>query len=355
MISSLPPQFETLTPLGWDQALEEAYLGLGSAPGRPARVSRVDRGRCTVLGPGSARAATLHQSIATGDWVVVAPGPLSGDLEQIVAVLPRRTAFVRDRTGAETVAQVIAANVDRVLLLCGLDADRSPARLERYLAVAWQSGAVPVVVLTKSDTIGRRELAEAMLWAQALAIGVDVRAVSATSGEGIAELASAHLAPGRTVALLGPSGVGKSSLVNTLAGQDLMPTGDTRRDGKGRHTTTHGQLLVVPELGVLLDTPGMRGLGLWDASEGLAQTFADLELLANQCRFADCHHGTEPGCAVMAAINEGRLERDRLESWRKLERELRSLAARQGDRQLRQEAQRRWKAISRDARRHPPQ
>lgn len=346
-------EFDPLTPLGWDRALEEAFLELGPGRGRPARVSRTDRGRCTALGPEPSRVESRGQLIATGDWVVVGHGEQPGDRERIAAVLPRRTAFVRDRSGGETAAQVVAANVDRVFLVCGLDQAPSSARLERYLALAWQSGAVPIVVLAKSDTRSASELAGALEWARSIAIGVDVRVVSAVTGQGLEELANNHLAPGRTVALLGPSGAGKSSLVNALAGHELMPTGETRRDGKGRHTTTHGQLLVVPGWGVLLDTPGMRGLGLWDATDGLAHTFADLEKLANGCRFSDCQHGSEPGCAVNAAISDGTLDPVRLESWRKLQRELKSLAVRQGDQLLRQEAQRRKKALSRDALRHP--
>lgn len=351
MTASPEFDFDSLIPLGWDRALEDAYAALAPGLGRPARISRVDRGRCTVLGPDSARAETLHQAVAAGDWIVAGPGPLPGDNEQIVAVLPRRTAFIRERAGAATGAQVIAANVDRVFLLCGLDMDQRSARLERYLTLAWQSGATPVVVLTKSDTLGTGELAGAIEQAQEIAVGVDVRAVSARTGDGLADLAAAHLAPGRTVALLGPSGVGKSSLVNALAGRELMPIGETRRDGKGRHTTSHGELLLLPQKGVLLDTPGMRSLGLWDAGDGLAQTFMELEELAANCRFSDCRHDSEPGCAVRGAIADGSLEPVRLENWRKLERELKSLAIRQGDLQQRQEAQRRWKAISREARR----
>jgi ribosome biogenesis GTPase len=285
--------------------------------------------------------------------VAVGPGASPADEEVVLAVLPRRTAFVRDKTGADTAAQVIAANVDRVFLLIGLDVELNSARLERYLALAWQSGAEPVVVLTKSDTRAEAEVKEAVGWAEGLALGVTVCVVSAATGAGVEQLSSGQLAAGRTVAVLGPSGVGKSSLVNALAGRELMATGETRRDGKGRHTTTHGQLLVLPGWGVLLDTPGMRGLGMWNATEGLAQTFSDLEELANSCRFSDCQHSGEPGCAVALAIVEGRLDPERLASQRKLQRELDSLAIRQGDLVLRQEAQRRWRALSRDARRRP--
>lgn len=345
--------FEPLVALGWDRDLEIAFTALALGEAVPGRVARVDRARCTVLAPEPRRAESGRQMVATGDWVAVGAGASPGDEPAVLAVLPRRTAFVRDRTGAETVAQVIAANVDRVLLLIALDTDLSSARLDRYLALAWQSGAVPVVVLTKSDTRSDAEVVGARRWAEALALGVDVALVSATTGAGIEALAREQLAPGRTIAVLGPSGVGKSSLVNALVGEEVMPTGETRRDGKGRHTTTHGQLITVPDRGVLLDTPGMRGLALWNASEGLAQTFADVEELAHSCRFSDCQHAGEPGCAVAAAIADGSLDPERLASQRKLQRELDSLAIRQGDLLLRQEAQRRWKAVSREARRRP--
>jgi len=353
LIADRPLGVDSLAVLGWDSAWQEELDRLGPGAGRPARVSRVDRGVCTVLGPEPGRADALHLLVATGDWAVVGPGRHPGDRELVLSVLARRTAFVRDRSGPEAAAQVIAANVDRVFITCGLEVKLSSARLERYLALAWQSGAIPVVVLTKADQMPASELRRAIGWARAIAIGVDVRAVSSTTGLGLAELASEHLAPGRTVAVLGPSGVGKSSLINALAGRGLMAVGATRRDGKGRHTTSHGQLLVVPECGVLLDTPGMRALGLWDAAEGLAQTFSDLEELAASCRFGNCHHGTEPGCAVTAAIASGRISAARLESWRKLQRELASLAARQGDQALRQQARRRWSALTRESRRRP--
>ena len=353
MTDSASVRSELLAPLGWDRALEEAFTAEAGVAGRPARVSRVDRRLCTVLEPLPLRAESLHHPVATGDWVVIQPGPSPSDRQRVSALLPRRTAFVRDRSGPETAAQVLAANVDRVFVICGLDVDLNGPRLERYLTLAWQSGATPVVLLTKADLCSEAVTTSAIGWAGGIAPGVDVRAISPATGTGIEELAAVHLGEGRTAAMLGPSGVGKSSLVNALAGKQVMTTAATRRDGKGRHTTTHGQLLLVPGRGVLLDTPGLRGLGLWNAAEGLSQAFDDIELLASACRFSDCAHSSEPGCEVRQALAEGRLTDERYRSWRKLQRELTSLAARQGDLKVRQEAQRRWKALSREARRHP--
>jgi ribosome biogenesis GTPase / thiamine phosphate phosphatase len=210
-----------------------------------------------------------------------------------------------------------------------------------------------VVVLTKADCCREDDTAERAAQTRSVAIGVDVHTVSALTGVGIDGLAR-HLARGRTVALLGPSGAGKSTLVNRLVGAELMPTADVRGDGKGRHTTTHRELVVVPGRGLLLDTPGMRGLALWDADEGLSRTFADVEALIGTCQFSDCSHQSEPGCAVRAAVAEGSLAESRLTSWRKLQRELRSVAARQGDRAARENNLRRYKAIAKASRHRDP-
>jgi ribosome biogenesis GTPase len=337
----------SLVDLGWDDGWTAAFAGFATMPDvLPARVSRADRGVCTVLSPEPMRVVNGREAIATGDWVVVGPGPLPGDRSVVAAILPRRTAFVRQRPGSESSEQVVAANVDTVLVVNALDTPLSPRRIERYLALVWQSGAVPVVVLTKADCCPADELAGLVQQTQAVGLGVDVVAVSAASGAGIEDLATTYLSVGRTAALLGPSGSGKSTLVNLLAGAMVMTTGDTRRDGKGRHTTSHRELVVVPGRGLLLDTPGMRGLAMWDADEGLSQTFADVEDLIVACRFSNCSHTSESGCAVLAALRDGSLPYDRLAGWRKLQQELRSLAARQGDRAAQYEKRQRRKAVA---------
>jgi ribosome small subunit-dependent GTPase A len=286
----------------------------------PARVSRVDRGRLSVLtGDGEARvhpASALYDEAglsgpAVGDWVA-----LRGELA--VAVLHRRSAFVRTMAGRTSAAQVVAANLDVVLVVDALAGDARLRRVERYLAVAWSSGATPVVVLTKADLCD--DVAAAVELVADDALGVDVLPVSSVTGEGM-DAVRGLLGPGRTGAMVGPSGVGKSSLANALAGRTLAATREIRDDGRGRHTTTARELHLLPDGGLLIDTPGMRELALYDDGDGVDTAYADVAVLAEDCRFRDCAHRTEPGCAIAAAIDDGRLDPARLTAWRKLQAE----------------------------------
>jgi ribosome small subunit-dependent GTPase A len=305
-----------LAELGWT-----ADRGAELPPGcEPARVARVDRGRLSVLSAqGETRVHpcnTLYDefglgSPAVGDWVA-----LRGELA--VAILPRRTAFVRTVAGRSSAAQVVAANLDVVLVVDAFLSEARLRRVERYLAVAWSSGATPVVVLTKSDLCDDVEAAVQQVAEDAL--GVEVLAVSSVTAEGL-EAVRALLGSGRTAAMVGPSGVGKSSLANALAGRMLAEIGGIRDDGRGRHTTTARELHQLPGGGLLVDTPGMRELALYDDEEGVATAYADVTALAAECRFRDCAHRTEPGCAVAAAIDDGLLDPGRLLAWRKLQSE----------------------------------
>jgi ribosome biogenesis GTPase len=246
----------------------------------------------------------------------------------IHAVLPRRSAIVRKAAGNPTEAQVVGANIDTVFLVTSLNDDLNLRRLERYLATAWESGAQPAILLTKADLC--EDAAAAVLEVQAIAFGVPVHAVSTVTGEGLAEL-DAYLGEGKTVALIGSSGVGKSTLVNRLAGREVLATQEIREsDGRGRHTTSHRELVPLPGGGLVLDTPGMRELQLWETTDGMQEAFDDVEELVAVCRFADCAHGVEPGCAVQAALADGSLAPERYESWVKLQRELEHLERRQG-------------------------
>lgn len=328
------PTSDKLVSLGWDDHLA-AHLQGGAPPGR---VSRVDRGMVTVESAAGPLRAVTPGGVAVGDWVTVT----DADPPAVDDVLPRRTAIVRHATGNEAVEQVLAANVDVVFLVLPL-AQPNLRRLERGLALAWSSGATPVVVLTKADRCDDEEAAVSAV--ATVAIGVDVVVTSAVSGRGIDELQrwTGVRADGTvpTVALIGASGVGKSALVNALAGEQLMATAEVRAaDGKGRHTTTHRELVALPAGGLLLDTPGLRGLQLWTDAEGIDAAFADIEELAASCRFADCAHAGEPGCAVAEGVAP-----DRLESWHKLQRELEFLESRR-DQRLAAERKRRWLTIA---------
>jgi ribosome biogenesis GTPase len=339
-----------LARLGWDEFFAAAYAAeAGGDPAlRPGRIARVDRGRCDALTAyGTVRAATAAPAsgdptelVCTGDWAVLGRDG-SGDWA-VRALLPRRTAFLRSGSSKSSRGQVLAANVDLAVIAVSLAEDLVLGRLERFVSLAWAGGAQPVVVLTKADAAD--DAGHLRADAEAAVPGAEVLAVSAHTGAGVAGLAA--LLSGSTAVLLGVSGAGKSTLANVLtgsAGQAVQAVRD--RDGRGRHTTTTRDLLPLPGGGVLIDTPGLRGVGLWDAADGVAQTFSDIEDLAAECRFADCGHEGEPGCAVLAAIDNGALPPRRLDSYRKLLRENTRLAART-DARLRAEQRKLWKGRS---------
>jgi ribosome biogenesis GTPase / thiamine phosphate phosphatase len=337
------PGFD-LGGLGWNSELAE-QLEPGLVPGRVAAAHRgafdvwTEAGSVRSRLPGRA----MHDGVdvGVGDWVGLGDG-------LIRAVLPRRSAIVRNAAGLTTTAQTLAANVDVAFVVSSLGPDLEPRRIERYLVTIWESGASPEIVLTKADRLDDPWPLVAEI--EAVALGVPVHVVSAVTGQGCDELRG-RLGAGTTSVLLGSSGVGKSTLVNLWLGEETMATHETRvDDDEGRHTTTHRQLLVLPGGGLVIDTPGLRELQLWDVgSAGLETTFADVEELAADCRFADCTHVHEPGCAVLGAVESGELPGERLHSWRKLQRELLAIAMRH-DAVLRKAEVRKWKLRSREGR-----
>lgn len=340
MTTDPPPSLDgsnaQLAPFGWDEQFARDFDSLRVPGTVPARVVAEHRDRYVVRAADGERAAVLAGRLrhhahtredlpATGDWVAVDAGDGTAAIH---AVLPRRSIFRRKAAGETTEAQVLAANVDVALIAAALPGDVNARRIERYLALAWESGAIPVIVLTKADLVD--DVDAAVRGVRAVAPGVDVAAVSAVTGAGVDALAR-WLVPGRTAVLLGSSGAGKSTLSNLLLGADALRTGAVREDGKGRHTTTHRQLVQLRNGALLIDTPGMRELQLWSADAGLESAFADVEALAARCRFGDCEHQAEPGCAVRAAAESGALDPARLESWRRLRRELAWLEIRQDE------------------------
>lgn len=262
--------------------------------------------------------------IAVGDWLVLEPS-FSEELA-VNSVLPRKTKFSRAAAGLEVKEQIVAANADTVFIIQSLNKDFNMRRLERYVIAAWESGAVPVVVMTKADCCS--DIAEKLAIVHETAVGIEVYAISAYTGEGLDNIRK-YFTNGKTVALLGSSGVGKSTLVNTLAEKELLKTQSIREDdSRGRHTTTHRELILLPQGGLILDTPGMRTLSLWDSDTGMDIMFGDIEELVSHCRFHDCKHQNEPGCSVREALESGELDKKRWESWLKLQKEIAHMEAR---------------------------
>ncbi|WP_433829502.1 ribosome small subunit-dependent GTPase A [Actinoplanes sp. CA-015351] len=328
-----------LSQLGWDETFASAYRPFDRADALPGRVLRADRGVCTVLTAAGATRASLGGSVlldaardpaglpCSGDWVVLRQWPDRRTTLELV--LPRQTTLIRRTADKDSSGQVLAANMDVVAVVEPIHPEPDDGRVERLLALAWESGAEPLLVLTKCDTTPdpvaiARQMAE-------LAPGVPVLPVSVRSGAGLAELRAA--AAGRTLALLGRSGAGKSTLVNALAGAAVMPVQTIRdADGKGRHTTAYRNLVTLPGGGAVIDTPGIRGVGLLNTADGLERAFADIIGLAAHCRFDNCRHETEPACAVQAALTGGTLTARRLASWRKLNHEVAVESARRSAR-----------------------
>ena len=345
-----------LTSLGWNSQRDEAFAPYAERGLVPARVSLEHTHIYTVLSAEGDRLARIagrmrHRAAsridypAVGDWVAIEPDAHGGD-SRISAILPRTSRFSRRAAGDVTEEQIVAANIDVVFLVGGLDGDFNPRRIERYLVVAWESGATPVIVLNKADLTD--DPAGRVEEVRALAGDVAIHAVSCNTPSSLEPLME-HLGPGRTGALLGSSGVGKSTIVNRLLGHDRLRTREVRDwDSRGRHTSVSRQLVLLPQGGILIDTPGMRELQLWETGQSIDETFADIQTLAEACRFRDCQHRSEPGCAVLAAQAAGSLPPERLASFHKLASE-QAHQHRQQDVRARLEEKRQAKILTKSA------
>lgn len=350
-----------LYSLGWNRFFQAQFDELsvqGCVPGRVVLehkhmyrvVTEYGEVLAEVTGKLRHLAAGRADFPAVGDWILVKVRETEARAS-IHAILPRKSKFSRKVAGTEFEEQIVAANVDTVFLVNALNQDFNLRRMERYLTVAWESGANPVFVLSKSDLCN--DVQQKVADVETIAFGVPVHVTSTLTQDGLAEL-QPYLQVGHTIALLGSSGAGKSSLLNHLYGENIQQVGDIRAgDDKGKHTTTHRELVQLPNGGILIDTPGMRELQLWDAGDGLGSSFQDIESLAAGCRFRDCSHREEPGCAIREALQDGSLEHDRFQSFLKLQRELAYLA-RKDDKQLLAAEKQKWKKIHQAQKKNRP-
>ena len=347
-----------LNDLGWNESLAEHFRPFEDQGRSPARVIREHTHIYAVAGAHGEVLAEVSGKFtydtrrrsdfpAVGDWVAIQLSPQQ-DKATIHAVLPRKSAFVRKQAGGKTEEQVVAANIDTAFVVGGLDGDFNPNRIERYVTAVWESGANPVIVLNKADLCA--DIVARVAAVEAIAFAVPVLPVSATRNQGM-DLVYRHINTGKTAVFLGSSGVGKSTIINSLLGDSRQQVQTVREDdSRGRHTTTYRELISLPGGGLVIDTPGMRELGLWADEDALKRTFEDVEALAAQCRFSDCEHGSEPGCAVKAALEDGSLDPGHWRNYLKLKRELRYLAGRR-DVKTRLAEKQKWKRSTMDQRR----